>query len=267
MKIPERFAENVSAHLLGNYLNVSHYPLIMAICGRPGVGKTYQLRNYLQALDISVHSISAAELESFQAGKPAKLIQAQYIEASAKMSEGHPAALVIDDIDTTLGEWEKNTGTVNHQNILAFLMHIADNPTFIDSIGPVKRVPIFFTGNDNARLYEPLMREGRATKFNWEPERDEKAQILMSLYNLNSLDTAYTLVDLYPKENIAFFSSLLSSKKVSILSEMAQNIEFSCVVSNDIYREKALEQFNSISQANIVNSIIADAQKSKKEQE
>jgi len=259
MIIPERFTNNINTHLLGNYLGIDHYPLIMAICGRPGVGKTYQLRNYLHALGISIFSVSAAELESYQAGRPAKLIQAQYKAASDQMMIGKPAALLIDDIDTTLGEWENNTGTVNHQNILAFLMHIADHPTFIDGIGEVRRIPVFFTGNDNTRLYDPLMRAGRVTLFIWEPKRDEKADILKSLYKLDSLDIANSLIDLYPHESIAFFSSLLSSRKVELLSDLSQNVMFSYVISNDDYRKTLLKQFNTLSEKKIVESIISEA--------
>lgn len=143
MVIPNRFVVKVDAHMLGNMLDIPHYPLILAIVGRPGMGKTYQLRNYLKEVDVSVFSISAADLESDRAGEPAKLLQQKYIEASASMSKGVPAVLIIDDIDTTLGEWEKFTGTVNHQDILAFLMHIADNPHHIENVGSGSKVSAY----------------------------------------------------------------------------------------------------------------------------
>lgn len=75
MVIPNRFVVKVDAHMLGNMLDIPHYPLILAIVGRPGMGKTYQLRNYLKEVDVSVFSISAADLESDRAGEPAKLLQ------------------------------------------------------------------------------------------------------------------------------------------------------------------------------------------------
>ena len=40
-----------------------------------------------------------------------------------------PAAVIVDDFDTTVGEWEHSTTTVNHQQVLAQLMHLADSPT------------------------------------------------------------------------------------------------------------------------------------------
>ena len=146
----------------------------------------------MKEVDVSVFSISAADLESDRAGEPAKLLQQKYIEASASMSKGVPAVLIIDDIDTTLGEWEKFTGTVNHQDILAFLMHIADNPHHIENVGSVSRVPIFFTGNNFDLLYKPLIREGRANRFDWEPTREEKIKRSTTIVlHISMLDKFY----------------------------------------------------------------------------
>ena len=165
MVIPERFKRQIETHLLGNILEIDKYPLILAIVGKPGMGKTLQLRKYLEILGINAFSISSSDLESEVAGAPAKLLKTQYVEASINISRKNPSALVIDDIDTTVGEWKQNTGTVNHQGILAFLMHIADNPCHIEGLGNVNRVPVFFTGNNFELLYEPLRRPGRTLRF------------------------------------------------------------------------------------------------------
>lgn len=188
MVFPNRFVKMIDAHILGNMLSIKHYPLILAIVGRPGMGKTYQLRNYLSEVGVLIFSVSAADLESDRAGEPAKLLQQKYVEASSSISRGEPAVLLIDDIDTTLGEWANHTGTVNHQDILAFLMHIADNPCLIENVGTVNRVPIFFTGNDFDRLYKPLIREGRANRFDWEPTREEKISIVASIFLFKMVD-------------------------------------------------------------------------------
>lgn len=246
MVIPNRFVVKVDAHMLGNMLDIPHYPLILAIVGRPGMGKTYQLRNYLKEVDVSVFSISAADLESDRAGEPAKLLQQKYIEASASMSKGVPAVLIIDDIDTTLGEWEKFTGTVNHQDILAFLMHIADNPHHIENVGSVSRVPIFFTGNNFDLLYKPLIREGRANRFDWEPTREEKISIVASIFFLERREVAEMLIDSYPAEKISFFSNLMVSKKVELLSELSNNVIFKRVLTNDNYRKELYSQYRTM---------------------
>lgn len=182
--IAPRFANAVNTHLIGNRLDIEGFPVIMWIVGRPGMGKTWQLRRQLEELGHRVFSVDAAELESVDAGEPAKLVRDWYLQASKSISAGGLAAFVIDDIDTTLGEWEGNTGTVNHQDVLAFFMHIADRPDQIDELRGLARVPIFFTGNDITKLYAPLKRSGRTNVFAWEPTFEEKAAAVLSILHL-----------------------------------------------------------------------------------
>lgn len=224
--IPKRFISRIDAHLLGNMLGVRNFPLILAIIGEPGMGKTFQLRHYLKSVHVGVYSISAADLESDNAGEPAKLLQQKYVEASADILAGKPAVLLIDDIDTTLGERDNYTGTINHFGILAFLMHIADNPVFIEGVGKVKRVPIFFTGNDFDRLYGPLVREGRAARFEWQPDRDEKIRIVSNIFHSNNKKLIGKLVDAFPNEKISFYSDLISQEEIKILSRIAESVEY-----------------------------------------
>lgn len=248
MVIPERFTSMIDAHMLGNMLGIEHYPLILAIVGQPGMGKTYQLRNYLNAVGVSIISASAADLESDRAGEPAKLLQQKYIEASCLIQNGEPAVLLIDDIDTTLGEWENYTGTVNHQDILAFLMHIADNPQYIENVGQLNRVPVFFTGNDINRLYKPLIREGRAKRFDWEPTKEEKIPIIASIFSLEDETIARDFVDAYPNEKISFFSDLMLSKKIDKLSLIGNTVVFKHILTQDGYRENLLSQYHQLTQ-------------------
>lgn len=244
--IPERFIEAVDAHMLGNMLDISNYPLILLIVGLPGMGKTYQLRSYLEIVGVEVFSISAADLESDRAGVPAKLLEQKYIEASSSISSGNPAVLLIDDIDTTLGEWEKNTGTVNHQDILAFLMHIADKPSFIENVGSVNRVPVFFTCNYFNRLYKPLIRDGRANRFDWEPTREEKIAIVTSVFRFEDSKTAKMLVDAYPTKPISFFSNLLANKNIEQLVSVAKDVVFSFILTKEGYRDKLLSTYSNL---------------------
>lgn len=244
--IPERFIEAVDAHMLGNMLDISNYPLILLIVGLPGMGKTYQLRSYLEIVGVEVFSISAADLESDRAGVPAKLLEQKYIEASSSISSGNPAVLLIDDIDTTLGEWEKNTGTVNHQDTLAFLMHIADKPSFIENVGSVNRVPVFFTCNYFNRLYKPLIRDGRANRFDWEPTREEKIAIVTSVFRLEDSKTAEMLVDAYPTKPISFFSNLLANKNIEQLVSVAKDVVFSFILTKEGYRDKLLSTYSNL---------------------
>lgn len=235
LAIPARFVHQVNTHLLGNLLDISDYPLIMWIVGRPGMGKTWQLRKHLELSGFEVFSVSAADLESKDAGEPAKLLQRRYLEAGRALANGTPASLVVDDIDTTVGEWETHTGTVNHEGILAFLMHIADRPTAIESVGTVKRVPVFFTGNDATRLYAPLVRHGRTVKFHWHPTREEKVVVISSILGVQTSqkEEVERLVDSYPDEPISFFSQLAVARAVGIVSASASAATFSAVLRGD----------------------------------
>lgn len=234
MVIPERFSNEINTHLLGNML-LPKYPLILTIVGEPGVGKTWQLRSYIEALGFEIFSINAADLESERAGAPAKLLKEQYVNASINISMKKPTVIIIDDIDTTIGEWEQNTGTVNHQGILAFLMHIADNPYYIENIGTTKRVPIFCTGNNFDRLYTPFKRTGRMRKFDWIPNRQEKIDIIKSIFSFSDSSMSERLIDAYPTEPISFFSDLYTTQTISLLSDIACKAAYKQILSNQSY--------------------------------
>ena len=119
-----------------------------------------------------------------------------------------PAALVVDDIDTTVGEWEMNTGTVNHQQVLAELMHVADQPVDVSRNFP-RRVPIFVTGNNLAKLYPPLRRHGRMDTFAWRPERHELQSIVHGMFDhATSSRGVDLLVRDFGNEPISFFADI-----------------------------------------------------------
>ncbi|HRW98446.1 MAG TPA: AAA family ATPase [Cyclobacteriaceae bacterium] len=206
--IPPRFQEEVQSHLLLNYAEQINYPLILGIFGPPGNGKTFQLRTFLRNLGVSVQSISAADLESERAGVPGKLVVETYVMAASEIKKGNPAAIVIDDFDTTVGEWEHNTGTVNHQQIIAQIMHLADNPTHLERIGIIKRVPIFLTGNDFSKLYSPLKRPGRMLSFYWSPNPVESEEIATRILDFLPLGILRKLISTYPTAPISFYTEI-----------------------------------------------------------
>jgi len=230
--IPDRFKRMINAHLLGNLIDITDYPVIMWVVGSPGNGKTWQLRRHLGSLGFNTHSVNAANLESDTAGDPAKYLQRCYLEASSDLAKDNPSVLLIDDIDTTTGEWENNTGTVNHQNSLAFLMHIADSPTYIEQIGSVRRVPIFLTGNYLERLYTPLQRPGRTAVFKWEPEYNEKISIVQRILHTDN-DKTIAIIKQFPDKPISFFSQLVVTKIIEILSNQMHALSFEDLLKNN----------------------------------
>jgi hypothetical protein len=87
-------------------------------------------------LGITPIVMSAGELESGNAGEPAKLIRQRYREASDIIKKGKMCALFINDLDAGAGRFGMTTQyTVNNQMVNATLMNIADNPTNVQLPG------------------------------------------------------------------------------------------------------------------------------------
>jgi ATPase family associated with various cellular activities (AAA) len=177
----DRFFDQIHLHLVSCYGDVARWPVILGIFGRAGDGKSIQLSAALERCGVEILRLNAADLESGLAGEPGKHIARTYATASLAVAKGIPSALVVDDVDTTVGEWEMNTGTVNHQQVLAELMHLADQPVDRARNFP-RRVPVFVTGNNLARLYPPLRRHGRMNTFAWRPERQEVRSVVEGIF-------------------------------------------------------------------------------------
>lgn len=207
--IPERFTRAVDEHLVFNLLGIERWPLILGVFGRPGDGKSFQIRTHLERRGVLPISINAADLESDRAGTPGKLVLGMYKDAGDRIDEQMPAAVIVDDFDTTVGEWENSTTTVNHQQVLAQLMHLADSPT--EAAGrPLRRVPVFITGNDLSKIYPPLRRPGRMRAFPWQLTDDEREQIAAEILGgLLAPGDVPGLLAKVPEAPIAFFSDLL----------------------------------------------------------
>ena len=99
--------------------------------------------------------------------------------------------------------------TVNNQIVMGTLMNLADHPTRC-SVGEswredktLRRVPIIITGNDLSTLYAPLLRDGRMTKFLWEPERADLLEMMYTLYRDDGLSLADVeqLLDAFPAQS------------------------------------------------------------------
>jgi hypothetical protein len=204
-----------------NLAGTGTWPLVLGVFGRPGDGKSFQIRTHLERRGVLVVSINAADLESDRAGQPGKLVLSSYEDAGHRTSEGTPAALVVDDFDTTAGEWEQSTGTVNHQQVLAQLMHLADSPT--EAAGKkLQRAPVFVTGNDLSKIYPPLRRPGRMRPFLWLPSEGERQEIVEHIMEpiLDHGETGELLAEL-PEASIAFFSDLfISMQAFAVRSEI-----------------------------------------------
>ncbi len=188
--ISPRFLDKLSVHITKNYLNLPNVkvPLILGVHGRKGEGKTFQCELAFERMNVEVVHISAGELESPDAGDPARLLRLRYREANEVVKvRGQMAVIMINDIDAGAGRVDEYTQyTVNTQLVNATLMNIADNPTNVQLPGsyddtPLRRIPIIVTGNDFSTLYAPMIRDGRMEKFFWEPNHDDRIGIVSGI--------------------------------------------------------------------------------------
>ncbi|EFN60125.1 hypothetical protein CHLNCDRAFT_133490 [Chlorella variabilis] len=216
--ISPAFLDKISIHVAKNFLDLPKIkvPLILGIWGGKGQGKTFQCNLAYKKLGISPIVMSAGELESGNAGEPAKLIRQRYREASDIIKKGRMSSLFINDLDAGAGRMGDATQyTVNNQMVNATLMNIADNPTNVQLPGVYKneeipRVPIVCTGNDFSTLYAPLIRDGRMEKYYWNPTREDRVGVCMGIFQHDNVDRAdvETLVDAFPGQSIDFFGAL-----------------------------------------------------------
>lgn len=219
--ISPRFLDKIAVHITKNFLNIPgvRVPLILGIHGKKGEGKSFQCELAFAKMGIEVTLISGGELESPDAGDPARLIRLRYRETAELVKvRGKMCVLMINDLDAGAGRFDEGTQyTVNTQLVNATLMNIADNPTDVQLPGsydanPIRRVPIIVTGNDFSTLYAPLIRDGRMEKFYWEPNRDDKVGVVGGIFAEDGLSQREIeqLVDTFSHQSIDFFSALRS---------------------------------------------------------
>jgi len=81
--ISPAFLDKMTIHIAKNFMDLPKIkvPLILGIWGGKGQGKTFQCALAYKKLGISPIIMSAGELESGNAGEPAKLIRTRYREA------------------------------------------------------------------------------------------------------------------------------------------------------------------------------------------
>lgn len=219
--ISPRFLNKLAIHITKNFLKLPNVkvPLILGIHGRKGEGKSFQCELVFERMGIEVVHMSAGELESPDAGDPARTIRMRYREAADLVKvRGKMAVLMINDIDAGAGRVDQYTQyTVNTQLVNGTLMNIADNPTNVQLPGsydsePVQRIPIIVTGNDFATLYAPLIRDGRMEKFFWEPTRDDRIGTVSGIFEADAVARGdiEKLVDTFPEQSIDFYGALRS---------------------------------------------------------
>lgn len=252
--ISPRFLDKLSVHITKNYLELPgvRVPLILGIHGRKGEGKSFQCELVFERMGVEAVHMSAGELESPDAGDPARLIRLRYREAAELTKvRGKMAVLMINDLDAGAGRFDQSTQyTVNTQLVNGTLMNIADNPTDVQLPGsydatPLPRIPIIVTGNDFSTLYAPLIRDGRMEKFFWEPNREDKISIVAGIFSEDKLprNDIEKLVDTFSNQPIDFFSALRSRFYDEQIREFINKIGINQVSSRVVNSAEAPPKF------------------------
>ncbi|NJO78714.1 MAG: AAA family ATPase [Cyanobacteria bacterium RM1_2_2] len=249
-----RFLDKLAVHITKNYLDLAgvKVPLILGVHGRKGEGKSFQCDLVFERMGVGVVHMSAGELESPDAGDPARLIRLRYREAADWVKvNGKMAVLMINDIDAGMGRIDQFTQyTVNTQLVAGTLMNIADKPTDVQLPGsydaePIQRIPIVVTGNDFATLYAPLVRDGRMEKFYWEPNRADRIGIVRGIFERDSVSSSdiENLVDTFPTQSIDFYSALHSRLYDEQVRQFIQEIGIDRVSSRVVNSAEKLPDF------------------------
>merc|ERR1712054_460478 len=216
--ISPQFLDKLTVHIAKNFMELPKIkvPLILGVWGGKGQGKTFQTHLAYDKLGINPIVMSAGELESGNAGEPAKLVRQRYREASDVIKKGKMCSLFINDLDAGAGRMGGTTQyTVNNQMVNATLMNIADNPTNVQLPGvynneEIPRVPIICPSNDFSTLYAPLIRDGRMEKFYWNPTREDRVGVAYGIFRNDgvSIEDVTTIIDRYPNQSIDFFGAM-----------------------------------------------------------
>ena len=216
--ISKSYMDKVVVHIAKNFMQLPKIkvPLILGVWGGKGQGKTFQSDLIFRKLGINPIVMSAGELESGNAGEPAKLVRQRYREASDIVKKGRMSTLFINDLDAGAGRMGGTTQyTVNNQMVNATLMNIADNPTNVQLPGQyevieIPRVPIIATGNDFSTLYAPLVRDGRMDKFYWSPTFEDRVGIANGIFMADGVspEDVEFLVSTFDGQSIDFFGAL-----------------------------------------------------------
>tara|TARA_B100000123_G_scaffold263910_1_gene233429 strand:+ start:426 stop:1331 length:906 start_codon:yes stop_codon:yes gene_type:complete len=223
--ISRRFRDRVVGHIVANMMKspTPGTPIILAIHGAPGTGKSFQLDRALQSAQTYYQTISSSDLESANANDPARFVRATYLKVADEVSaNGYlSGAVVINDIDSALGNWGPLVQTtVNRQLVVGELQHISDYPSLVDNRENL-RIPIIVTANDLTKLYGPLLRAGRTDIFHWQPNQSEIIDALTpSLPNLTRSEVSTFVAEVSSDSITEHLDIVLEATRASVLGQI-----------------------------------------------
>lgn len=209
MNVPERFKRRILTHAFAAHC-YDHYPLLLAILGPPGDGKSAQTEAVLTGSGFTPFRFSAAELGGSTEGRPIEQLESILKRADTHANlQGSNPVIVLEDFDLSPAGRDKDARyTVNSQLLTGFLMNLADGVSLVNGVSG-RRIPIMLTANNITNLHGPLTRPGRMDVFVWEPTSDERIAMVYSALHEHvrgmSLARAAYWCNRYPQLSIAAF--------------------------------------------------------------
>lgn len=258
--IPSRFRDEVMLHAIQNLrpTPTGGTGLILGIHGPPGEGKTFQVERILSEARFETFLVSGGQLESGTAGFPAEIVRSTYIDAGVHITNGRPAAVLLNDADAAIGSWGQLTQyTVNTQNVITELMHLADYPTRVEG-RETPRVPVFITGNDFGRLYSPLRRAGRMRLFRWVLSVDERAAIVSRIFPGIPTDDIERLLHDFPGRPVSFWAAVNAQMERARLLAILKRSSFSSLAVHLVKRGDISVDVNTRPDLDTIRSACAE---------
>lgn len=207
------FRKTILLHIAKNHIPDLKTALILAIQGKAGEGKSFQVREACSQAGVNLVPLAGASLSGSYEGEAVSVLADAYCFASAlRETTDTMTVLVVDDFDLSVAATiDDRRYTVNTQLLTGFLMNLADDPRRCGDRA-TSRVPIVVTGNNFRALHGPLIRHGRMNFFEWSPSFDQKVEIVKYIFSgvLPRDDAAKIskLVQKFDNQPISFFSAL-----------------------------------------------------------
>ena len=225
LNVLERFKNTILVHVVSTYLqNNDKYlpPLFLVVEGAAGEGKTSQSIASCIQHGITVIYISASQLSGSHEHEAIDVMESVYEKAKGMRIEGEKVAIIVDDFHLSNASVDTNIKrTINSSLLTGYLMNLTQNKE-------VEKVPIILTGNDFSQVYSPLIRAGRADRFEWSPNYDEKRQIVENIFR-DYLTCSSVEFELFfskcSKASIEDFSQLINDYRKSVISSCFNNID------------------------------------------
>jgi ATPase family associated with various cellular activities (AAA) len=234
--IPPRFEEAIAAHLAENRLYPETAPLILAIIGGTGTGKSWQSRATAARRGWGIEELHSSALSGPQEGVVISVLHAAYGRAMDARDEAGEGFLLLDDFDLSLVSIRKNVETSQHTQLLtSAFMELCDRPKpIVDKFS--NRTPVVVTTNSVDAIYGPLLRYGRMHIFHWRPSIDEVSGAIAKIMEDFPDDIRKEAARRFAPHGVAFASELRSELHKLALIKLIRiaNFDFGKLRRNDV---------------------------------